>query len=224
MTFPLSLGKANSRRLSCRCIAFSPQSPPFVIPFASPPMKRPCHYPAAEIEDSDKSKIARLYLIQGKSKKEFTAECSEAGFAFSERQLSRWVTLVQSGMEAISSAKRAGSLPALTRSQRDISSGWVLSKLALKEPVRLDAFVAFVHGQFSISLSKMTASNYLREDGFAYCKLTRSFVVDKVSAAPKKAWLRAYRISQGEDARGNRPNIPEELHDRLDGLYWEKKK
>ena len=39
-----------------------------------------------------------------------------------------------------------------------------------------------------------------------------------------KEWLRAYRISIGEDARGDRPNIPGELKDRLDGLYWEENK
>jgi hypothetical protein len=37
-----------------------------------------------------------------------------------------------------------------------------------------------------------------------------------------KSWLRAYRISIGQDARGDMPNILEELQDRLDGLYWEK--
>ncbi len=39
-----------------------------------------------------------------------------------------------------------------------------------------------------------------------------------------KSWLRAYRISMGQDARGERSNIPEELQDRLDGLYWEETK
>ena len=37
-----------------------------------------------------------------------------------------------------------------------------------------------------------------------------------------KSWLRAYRISIGQDARGDRPNIPVEIQDGLDGLYWEK--
>ncbi len=36
-----------------------------------------------------------------------------------------------------------------------------------------------------------------------------------------KSWLRAYRISAGKDVRGNRPDIPEELKDRLDGFYWD---
>ena len=39
-----------------------------------------------------------------------------------------------------------------------------------------------------------------------------------------KEWLRAYRISGGQDARGDRPHIPEEIRDGLDGLYWEEKK
>jgi hypothetical protein len=38
-----------------------------------------------------------------------------------------------------------------------------------------------------------------------------------------KSWLRAYRIATGQDARGVRPNIPEEVRDGLDGLYWEEK-
>ena len=39
-----------------------------------------------------------------------------------------------------------------------------------------------------------------------------------------KDWLRAYRIATRQDARGERPNIPEEIRDGLDGLYWEEKK
>ena len=39
-----------------------------------------------------------------------------------------------------------------------------------------------------------------------------------------KEWLRRYRISSGQDARGERKNILEEVRDGLDGLYWEKKK
>ncbi len=36
-----------------------------------------------------------------------------------------------------------------------------------------------------------------------------------------KSWLRAYRISVGKDVRGDRPEIPDELRDRLDGFYWD---
>ena len=39
-----------------------------------------------------------------------------------------------------------------------------------------------------------------------------------------KDWMRANRISIGQDARGERSNIPEEIRDHLDGLYWEEKK
>lgn len=35
-----------------------------------------------------------------------------------------------------------------------------------------------------------------------------------------KGWLRAYRISTRQDARGERKNMPDELNDNLDGLYW----
>src|SRR5215207_7917093 len=36
-----------------------------------------------------------------------------------------------------------------------------------------------------------------------------------------KGWLRAYRIFIGEDARGPRPELPDNLADKLDGVYWE---
>lgn len=36
-----------------------------------------------------------------------------------------------------------------------------------------------------------------------------------------KGWLRAYRVFLGGDARGEERNTPEELKDRLDGLYWD---
>ena len=36
-----------------------------------------------------------------------------------------------------------------------------------------------------------------------------------------KDWLRSYRISMGEDARGQMPEKIDNLNDRLDGIYWE---
>jgi hypothetical protein len=68
-------------------------------------MKRTNEYPASEIDDDTKTKLAKLYKIQkakGKSNKEFTAECAGAGWVFSERQLDRWLALINSGLEAIS--------------------------------------------------------------------------------------------------------------------------
>src|SRR5690606_8802279 len=95
------------------------------------PMKRDCDYPAANIEDSIKSKIARLYIIQkakGKSRKESTSELREAGFAFREQQLGLWVLLINSRQESSSPEKLTGSSAALTKSQRDVTSGWILDR------------------------------------------------------------------------------------------------
>lgn len=36
-----------------------------------------------------------------------------------------------------------------------------------------------------------------------------------------KAWLRSYRIWMNEDARGHMPKKPDNLNDKLDGVYWE---
>jgi hypothetical protein len=60
-------------------------------------MKRTKEFPASDIDDDTKTKLAKLYKIQkakGKSNKEFTAECTEAGWTFSERQLDRWLSLI----------------------------------------------------------------------------------------------------------------------------------
>jgi transposase len=147
-------------------------------------MKQNRNYPAAELEDSVKSKIARLYLLQkdkGTSRKAFTAEMGEAGFHFSERQLNRWVSLTNSGMEAVSPDKLAGRPCSLTRPQRDILSGMVLDQIDHGVPVHLDTVCDFSLAHFSIIISQKSASNYLKEDGFTYRviqKKASSFVID----------------------------------------------
>lgn len=148
-------------------------------------MKTQRNYPASEIDDDTKTKIAKLYDIQkakGKSNKEFTGECAEAGWVFSERQLDRWLASVNSGLDAISPDKRTGSPPSMTREQRDISSGWVLDRIDHGSAVHLETFRKFVAELFSINISNMTASNYLSEDGFTYRitkKKSSSYVVDR---------------------------------------------
>lgn len=147
-------------------------------------MKRTHSYEAAKIDDNYKSHIARLYVAQkakGKSRKEFTAEFAQAGLSFSERSLDRWVSLINSGSEPISPQKLTGSSAALTRPQKDVSSGWVLDQIEHGKAVHLESFCAFVLAQFSIKIELRTASNYLKEDGFAYRvlqKKTKGFVVD----------------------------------------------
>lgn len=148
-------------------------------------MKRKNEYPASEIDDNTKTKIARLYKVQkakGKTNKEFTAECAEAGWVFSERQLDRWLASVNSDLEVISPEKMTGSLPSLLRTQRDISSGWVLDQIDHGIAVHLASFCKFVLDHFSIIITKRTASNYLREDGFTYRiakKKASSYVIDR---------------------------------------------
>lgn len=165
-------------------------------------MKRTKELPAAKIDDDTKSKLAKLYTIQkakGKSNKEFTAECAEAGWQFSERQLDRWVSLINSGLEAISPQKLTGSPASLTRPERDISSGWVLDRIDHGEAVHLDAFCAFARDQFSIIISSMTASRYLSEDGFTYRilkKKSSSYEVDRDKLeADLWNWIFANQIS-----------------------------
>jgi hypothetical protein len=147
-------------------------------------MKRAALYPASEIDDDTKSKLAKLFKIQkakGKSNKEFTAECAEAGWVFSERVLDRWLVAINSGSNAISVDKMTGSPPSLTRPERDISSGWVLDQLDHGKLVNLDSFCKFVLSHFSIKIATSTASNYLSEDGFTYRvvkKRSSSYIVD----------------------------------------------
>jgi transposase len=147
-------------------------------------MKRTNEYEASNIPDNIKSNIARLYLIQngkGKSREEFTSECAQAGLVFSERSLDRWAANIKSEKEAISPQKLSGASYALTRPQRDISSGWVLDRIEHGDPVHLETFCKFVLDHFSIKIVDHTASNYLHEDGFSYRVLqtkSSSFVVD----------------------------------------------
>lgn len=147
-------------------------------------MKQTRKYPAADIDDSSKTKIARLYVIQrdkGKPRGEFTAEMAQAGWTFSERQLDRWVSLTNVELEAISPEKQTGSSPSLTRPERDISAGWVLDRIDRGDAVHLETFCKFVLDQFSIIIVERTASNYLSEDGFTYRILQKkasTFVVD----------------------------------------------
>ena len=53
-------------------------------------------------------------------------------------------------------------------------------------------------------------------------KLTLASAEDQVSkvSGPNSAWLRAYYIFIGADARGSQEHIPKELRDRLDGESW----
>ena len=78
-------------------------------------------YAAASISDDAKTMIARLYQVlhaQGKLRREFVADMSQAGYRFSESQLDRWVARVNAGETAVSITKATSPSVHLTREQR----------------------------------------------------------------------------------------------------------
>ncbi len=147
-------------------------------------MKRASTYPASEIPDNIKTNLATLYIIQqetGKSRAQFLNELSQSGFKVGSSTIDRWASRVKSGKDAISPEKLSGGSPSLDRDQRDVSSGWVLDELDHGRPVHLETFTKAVDAQHHIQISPMTASNYLREDGFSSRTLQKksaSFIVD----------------------------------------------
>ena len=156
----------------------------------------------------------------------------EAGYQVSERQLNRWIARIKSGEEAIKPEKLSGALPSLSREERDVTSGWVLDQLEHGEEVHLRSFCKFVSDHFLVSICEKTASKYLNEDGFTLRVMKKSTHRQDLwncAAGSKKShlhedWLRAFRISTHQDARGERVCVPDELNDHLDGLYWDTKK
>lgn len=147
-------------------------------------MKRTSPKSASSIPDGIKTNLARLYIIQhekGKPRAEFVKELSDSGLHVSTRQLDRWVARVNESQEAISTMKLSGGIASLERPQRDIASGWVLEQIELGKAVHLEGFCEFVLVHFNVKIVDMTASNYLKEDGFTYRVLQKksaSFVVD----------------------------------------------
>ena len=128
-------------------------------------------YAAADISDDAKGMIARLYQVQhakGKLRREFVAEMKQAGYQFSESQLDRWVARINMGKAAVSTSKGTGASAYLTREQRDIAGGWVLSQNLQCTPVHLSDYSHFCNQQFGRILSKQTVSRYLAADGFSY--------------------------------------------------------
>ena len=128
-------------------------------------------YSAASISDDAKTMIARLYQVQhtqGKRRSEFVADMRQAGYGFGESQLDRWVARVSTGETAVSTTKATGALVLLTRAQRDVAGGWLLSQNLRGVPVHRFDYSNFCDEQFGQSLSMQTVSRYLEEDGFAY--------------------------------------------------------
>lgn len=157
-------------------------------------------YAAASISDDSKTMIAQLYKVQhakGKLRREFVADMSQAGYKFSESQLDRWVARINAGETAISTSKATGASVHLTREQRDITGGWVLSQNLHGIPVHLSDYSNFCNEQFAKMLSKQTVSRYLAKDGFSYrimqCK-TKGFMVDVLSQRRQLwDWVQAQR-------------------------------
>ena len=144
-------------------------------------------YAAARISDDAKTMIARLYQVQhaqGKLRRAFVADMSQAGYRFSESQLGRWVARVNAGKTAVSITKATGPSAHLTRKQRDIAGGWVLSQNLRGVPVHLSDYCHFCNKQFGQPLSKQTVSRYLAEDGFSYRTMqstAKGFMLDILS-------------------------------------------
>jgi|GEM_PF-1891702 len=150
-------------------------------------------YAAASISDDAKTMIARLYQVlhaQGKLRREFVADMSQAGYRFSESQLDRWVARVNAGETAVSITKATSPSVHLTREQRDIAGGWLLSQNLRGIPVHRSDYRAFCDEQFRQSLSEATVSRYLEEDGFSYRTMqskAKGFVVD-VESLRRQHW------------------------------------
>jgi transposase len=144
-------------------------------------------YSAASISDDAKTMIAQLYQVQhakGKLRREFVADMNQAGYKFSESQLDRWVARISAGEAAVSTTKATRPLAHLTREQRDIAGGWILSQNLHGTPVHLSNYNKFCNKQFGQMPSNQTASRYLAEDGFSYQTMqrkTKGFIVDVLS-------------------------------------------
>jgi len=144
--------------------------------------------------------IAHLYKVQhakGKLRREFVADMSQAGYRFSESQLDRWVARINAGETAVSTSKATGASVHLTREQRDIAGGWVLSQNLHGTPVHLSDYSNFCNEQFGRMLSKQTVSRYLAEDGFSYRTMqskAKGFMVDILSQRHQLwNWVQAQR-------------------------------
>lgn len=128
-------------------------------------------YAAANISDDAKTMIAQLYKVQhakGKLRREFVADMNQAGYRFSESQLDRWVARINAEETAVSTSKATGASVHLTREQRDIAGGWLLSQNLHGTPIHLSDYSHFCNEQFGRMLSKQTVSRYLAKDGFSY--------------------------------------------------------
>ena len=150
-------------------------------------------YAAANISDDAKTMIARLYQVQhaqGKLRREFVADMGQAGYSFSESQLDRWVARINAGEAAVSATKTTGALAHLTREQRDIAAGWLLSQNLCGVYVHRSDYSIFCNEQFRQPLSKPTVSRYLEEDGFSYHTMqskAKGFTVD-VESLRRQLW------------------------------------
>ena len=150
-------------------------------------MKQKKTYAATSISDDAKTMIARLYQVQhaqGKLRREFFADMSQAGYRFSESQLDRWVARVNAGEAAVSTTKATGPPVHLAREQRDIAGGWLLSQNLRGVSVHRLDYSNFCNEQFGLTLSKQTVSRYLAEDGFSYRTMqskAKGFIVDVLS-------------------------------------------
>ncbi|MEI7457703.1 MAG: hypothetical protein WCK93_13385 [Nitrosomonadales bacterium] len=156
-------------------------------------MSQKRQYPAAMILDDIKTSFARLYQVQhaaGKTRKEFVDDMRSAGYDVSERQLDRWVARINAGEVAVSTTKATGATAQLTREERDVIGGWVLTQNLHGASVHLADYSVFCKKHFNKPLSKQTALRYLHEDGFSYRTLqsrAKGFAID-VESLRRMTW------------------------------------
>jgi len=154
---------------------------------SSSALNRKRKYNAADIADTTKTALAQLYLAQraqGKRRRDFLADLKAAHLVVSKSSFNNWVARVDAGGTAISTEKATGAAVALSRSERDIAAGWVLSQNQAGVAVHLRDYTDFVATHLGQSVSANTASRYLAEDGFSYRALrgaAKGFVVDVTS-------------------------------------------
>lgn len=71
-----------------------------------------------------------------------------AGYDVSERQLDRWVAQIKADKPAISTIKATGAKTQLTREDRNIAGGWVLTQNLNGASAHLDDYNALLQRAF----------------------------------------------------------------------------
>jgi transposase len=92
---------------------------------------------------------------------------SEAGFAYPERTMRRYVERIEADDIPVPSPGTAGRKRALTPEEERIFCGWVLAENERNEKVDLSASQAFVEHSLGTKMSKPTVQRMLHRLGFS---------------------------------------------------------